>query len=86
MLPAIASEGYYVVAYDQRGYGRTTGWDAREHASVDLDSFRFTLLVRDAVILVHTLGFKEVACVIGNDFGGLGASLCALMRPDIFKS
>jgi pimeloyl-ACP methyl ester carboxylesterase len=86
ILPAIADEGYHVVAYDQRGYGRTTGWDAREYSSVDLNNFRFTVLVRDAVILVNKLGYKEVACVIGNDFGGYAASLCALMRPDIFKS
>lgn len=86
VLPAIAAEGYYVVAYDQRGYGRTTGWDAREYDSVDLNTFRTTNLVRDAVVLVHSLGYKEVACVIGNDFGALGAALCALMRPDIFKS
>lgn len=28
MLP-LAAAGYYVVAPDQRGYGRTTGWDFR---------------------------------------------------------
>lgn len=86
IMPAIAHEGYYVVAYDQRGYGRTTGWDTRDFSSVDLNTFTFTRLVRDAVILVNALGYKEVACVIGHDFGAVGASMCALMRPDIFKS
>ena len=85
-MPAIAAEGYHVVAYDQRGYGRTTGWDTREFSSVDLNTFTFTRLVRDAVILVNALGYKEVACVIGHDFGAVGASMCALMRPDLFKS
>lgn len=85
-MPAIADEGYFVVAYDQRGYGRTTGWDTREFASVDLNTFTFTKLVRDAVILVNALGYKKVACVIGHDFGAVAASMCALMRPDFFKS
>jgi pimeloyl-ACP methyl ester carboxylesterase len=86
IMPAIAAEGYYVVAYDQRGYGRTTGWDTRDFSSVDLNTFTFTKLVRDAVILVNALGYKQVDCVIGHDFGAVGASMCALMRPDIFKS
>ncbi|KAK0105413.1 hypothetical protein ONS95_004215 [Cadophora gregata] len=86
IMPAIANEGYHVVGYDQRGYGRTTGWDNREFSSVDLNTFGFTRLVRDAVIFLNALGYKEVACVIGHDFGAVGASMCALMRPDIFKS
>jgi len=85
-MPAIAAQGYYVVAYDQRGYGRTTGWDTRPFSEVDLNSFSFTRLVRDAVILVNALGYKEVKCVIGHDFGAVAASMCALMRPDLFKS
>ncbi|TAQ89199.1 hypothetical protein B7494_g2474 [Chlorociboria aeruginascens] len=56
VMPSIASQGYYVVAYDQRGYGRTSGWDNREYSSVDLKSFTFTNLVRDAVVLVNALG------------------------------
>src|SRR5215475_14617068 len=44
MLP-LAAAGYYVVAPDQRGYGRTTGWDVRYDA--DLSSFRVLNLVRD---------------------------------------
>lgn len=86
IMPAIADEGYYVVAYDQRGYGRTTGWDTGNFSSVDLNTFRYTILVRDAVVLVNALGYKEVACVLGHDMGAIAASLCAVMRPDLFKS
>ena len=32
MLP-LAAAGYHVVAPDQRGYGRTTGWDAATTAT-----------------------------------------------------
>ena len=28
VMPALADAGYHVIAPDQRGYGRTTGWDA----------------------------------------------------------
>ena len=86
IMPATAQEGYFVVAYDQRGYGRTTGWDTREFSSVDLNTFTFTRLVRDALILMNALGYTEVAAVIGHDFGAVAASMCALMRPDVFKS
>src|SRR3954462_5949233 len=27
VMPALADAGYHVIAPDQRGYGRTTGWD-----------------------------------------------------------
>jgi pimeloyl-ACP methyl ester carboxylesterase len=86
IMPAIAGEGYYVVAYDQRGYGRTTGWDTSDFFSVDMTTFTFTRLVRDAVIFVNALGYEKVACVIGHDFGAVASSMCALMRPDLFKS
>ena len=86
ILGPLAAAGYHVVAYDQRGYGRTTGWDTRDYHVVDLNTFKFTNIVRDAVVLVKTLGYDEVACIIGNDFGGFIAPWCALIRPDIFKS
>ena len=28
VMPALAAAGYHVIAPDQRGYGRTTGWSA----------------------------------------------------------
>ena len=83
MLP-LAAAGYHVVAPDQRGYGRTTGWDGRYDG--DLASFRTLNLVRDALALVHALGHRSVAAVIGHDFGSPVAAWCALIRPDVFRS
>ncbi|MDB5414594.1 MAG: alpha/beta hydrolase [Rubritepida sp.] len=83
MLP-LAEAGYHVVAPDQRGYGRTTGWDASFDG--DLASFRPLNYVRDALALVAALGHREVACVIGHDFGAPVAGNCALSRPDVFRS
>jgi pimeloyl-ACP methyl ester carboxylesterase len=83
MLP-LAALGYHVVAPDQRGYGRTTGWDPRYDG--DLASFRYFNIVRDAIGLVHALGRAKVAAVIGHDFGSPIAAWCALLRPDIFPA
>jgi pimeloyl-ACP methyl ester carboxylesterase len=83
MLP-LAAEGFHVVAPDQRGYGRTIGWDGEYDG--DLGSFRLLNLVRDAMGLVSALGYRSVAAVIGHDFGSPVAAWCALLRPDVFRS
>src|ERR1700716_1861946 len=83
MLP-LASAGYHVIAPDQRGYGRTTGWDGSYDA--DPDPFRILNMVRDAIGLVYALGHPSVAMVAGHDAGAPVASWSALIRPDIFRS
>jgi pimeloyl-ACP methyl ester carboxylesterase len=83
MLP-LAAAGYRIAAPDQRGYGRTTGWDADYDG--DLGSFRILNAVRDALGLVSALGHREVALVAGHDFGASVAAWCALVRPDVFRS
>jgi pimeloyl-ACP methyl ester carboxylesterase len=84
VMAPLAAAGYHVVAPDQRGYGRTTGWDADYDG--DLGSFRILNAVRDALGLVSALGYREVAMVAGHDFGASVAAWCALVRPDIFRS
>jgi len=83
MLP-IAAAGFHVIAPDQRGYGRTTGWDGDYDG--DLGSFRFLNLVRDALGLVSAFGYRSVAAVVGHDFGSPVAAWCSLVRPDVFRS
>ena len=84
VMPQLASAGYHVIAPDQRGYGRTTGWDVDYDG--DLASFRLTNLVRDALGLVSAFGHRSVDAVIGHDFGSSVAAWCALIRPDVFRS
>ncbi|ODQ71244.1 hypothetical protein LIPSTDRAFT_64976 [Lipomyces starkeyi NRRL Y-11557] len=69
-MAPLAAEDYHVVAPDQRGYGRTTGWDNRP----------------DLICLVNALGYTEVLSIISNDFGTLPGTYALLLRPDIFKS
>jgi pimeloyl-ACP methyl ester carboxylesterase len=84
VMPALANAGYHVIAPDQRGYGRTTGWDADYDG--DLNSFRLLNLVRDALGLVAAFGYRSVDAVVGHDFGSSVAAWCALVRPDVFRS
>ncbi len=84
VMPALADRGFHVVAPDQRGYGRTTGWDPRYDGAPA--SFRMLNLVRDALGVVWALGRERVAAVIGHDFGAPVAGWCALIRPDVFRA
>ena len=84
VMPALAAAGFHVVAPDQRGYGRTTGWDAAYDG--DVDSFRLLNLVRDTQGLVSALGHESVAAVVGHDFGASVAAYCALVHPEMFRS
>jgi pimeloyl-ACP methyl ester carboxylesterase len=84
VMPALAQAGYHVIAPDQRGYGRTTGWDADYDGN--LASFRLMNLVCDMVGLLAALGRDSVVAVVGHDFGASVAAWCALLRPDIFRA
>jgi pimeloyl-ACP methyl ester carboxylesterase len=83
VMPYLASAGYHVIAPDQRGFGRTTGWNASYDG--DLSSFSMLNMVRDALELVSAIGYKSVA-VVGHDAGSPVAAWCALARPDVFRS
>src|SRR5579872_3033966 len=84
VMPSLAAAGYYVIAPDQRGYGRTTGWD--DSYDADPDPFRILNMTRDAMALVFALGYRSVAMVVGHDAGAPVACWSALIRPDIFRS
>ncbi|MBV9457389.1 MAG: alpha/beta fold hydrolase [Bradyrhizobium sp.] len=84
VMPSLAEAGYHVIAPDQRGYGRTTGWSAPYDG--DLHPFRLLNLVRDALGLVSAFGYSHVEAVTGHDFGSPVAAWCALVRPDVFRA
>jgi pimeloyl-ACP methyl ester carboxylesterase len=84
LMAPVADAGFHVVAPDQRGYGRTTGWSA--NYDDDLRPFRLLNAVREALGLVAALGYREAAAVMGHDFGASVAAWCALVRSDVFRS
>lgn len=83
MLP-LAKLGFHVIAPDQRGYGRTTGW--ANAYDTDLFYSRMPNLVRDAYGVLRRLGHAEAAHVIGHDFGASVAGWAGLLRPDVFRT
>ena len=94
-MPTLAAAGWHVVAPDQRGYGRTTGWEACYDG--ELAPFRLFNLAKDMLALVRALGralrgaqgvsaAQSQAVVVGHDFGSFVAACCALIRPDIFRA
>ena len=82
VMPDLAAAGYNVVAPDQRGFGRTTGWTADYAAP--LTPYGMLNLSRDVLALAWALGHETVAGVFGHDFGASVAAYCALIWPDIF--
>jgi pimeloyl-ACP methyl ester carboxylesterase len=77
-LPALATAGYRAVAFDVRGYGRSS-------KPANVEAYRMVELVGDAVGLVHALG-ATTAPVVGHDWGSLIAANAALLQPDTFTA
>jgi pimeloyl-ACP methyl ester carboxylesterase len=84
VMAPLAAAGFHVIAPDQRGYGRTTGWD--DSYDADPDPFRILNMTRDAVGLVYALSHRSVAMIVGHDAGAPVAAWSALIRPDVFRS
>jgi len=84
LIPILADAGYHVVAPDQRGVGRTTGW--LNDYDAPLAPFSLLNMTRDALGLVLALGYRRTAMLVGHDLGSPVAAYCALARPDVFPS
>ena len=84
LIPILADAGYHVVAPDQRGFGRTTGWV--NGYDTPLEPFSLLNMTRDSLGLVLALGYRHTAMLVGHDLGSPIAAYCALARPDVFPS
>jgi pimeloyl-ACP methyl ester carboxylesterase len=82
LMPLLADAGCHVVAPDQRGFGRTTGWVNGYDTS--LAPFGLLNMTCDALGLVSALGYRRTAMLVGHDLGSPVAAYCALARPDVF--
>lgn len=88
ILPRLADAGYYAVAFDQRGYGRTHSSNLK---SLPGHTFRPLNLIKDTIALVHALGYESIHTIVGHDFGAVTATYVALARgcstpPDFVRS
>ena len=88
ILPRLAEKGYYAVAFDQRGYGRTHSPDLK---SIPGHTFRPLSLIKDTIILVQALGYTQIHTIVGHDFGAVTATYMTLARgtiapPDFVRS
>ncbi|MFD8694330.1 alpha/beta fold hydrolase [Kitasatospora purpeofusca] len=77
-LPALAAAGYRAVAFDVRGYGRSS----RPAAT---DAYRMLDLVEDNLALVRALD-EECAVIVGHDWGSGIAAASALLHPEVFRA
>jgi pimeloyl-ACP methyl ester carboxylesterase len=84
VMPELAVAGFHAVAPDQRGYGRSTGWDGNYDG--DLAAYSLLNLAEDIRGLVSALGYRSLEAVVGHDFGSPVAAWCALLHPDTFRS
>jgi pimeloyl-ACP methyl ester carboxylesterase len=82
VMPAFADAGYFVIAPDCRGFGRTTGWD--DSWGADPTPFLTLNMVRDQIALLYALGYRKTEMVVGHDQGQLVATYAAISRPDMF--
>ncbi|KAK2041084.1 alpha/beta-hydrolase [Colletotrichum somersetense] len=83
MMPKLADAGYYAVAFDMRGFGRTHNADLSPTGE---NSFRLMTARRDVVTLVHALGYETIHTLVEHDLGAFVASLCGVARGDMIKS
>ncbi|KAK1987786.1 Alpha/Beta hydrolase protein [Colletotrichum cereale] len=83
MMPRLAEAGFYAVAFDMRGFGRTHNADL---SPISESSFLPMTALRDVVTLVHALGYETIHTLVGHDLGAFVASLCAVVRGDMVKS
>ncbi|OHE98354.1 hypothetical protein CORC01_06350 [Colletotrichum orchidophilum] len=83
VMTKLTAAGYYAVAPDMRGFGRTHNADL---SPISEDSIRPLTALRDMVTLVHALGYETIHTLVGHDLGAFVASMCAIARPDMIKS
>jgi non-heme chloroperoxidase len=82
-VPALLEAGKRVIAYDRRGFGRssqpTSGYDYDTFAA-DLDALMNALDLRDATIVGHSMGTGEVTRYLGT-YGSARVAGGVLVSP-----
>ena len=82
LLKSFSDEGYYCIAPDQRGYGKTKFIYPEKRNAANYSIFNLT---NDIYLLLIKLGIKKIN-LVGHDFGSYVASYFCLFYPKIAKS
>jgi non-heme chloroperoxidase len=82
-VPALLAAGYRVIAYDRRGFGKssqpTVGYDY-DTFTADLNALVEYLDLRDAVLVGHSMGTGEVTRYLGH-YGSARVAKGVLVSP-----
>ena len=73
-VPVLAAAGYRVIAFDQRGYGKSS-------KPSDVSQYGLEMLVDDVVGVMDAIGV-DAATVVGHDWGSIVAYTTAVTHPD----
>ena len=84
IMPALADEGFRIIAPDMRGYGQTLG--GVKEFNTDISEYRLLNLSTDIISLMSSLNIDKIDLLVGHDAGSSVAAVSALIRPDLFKS
>eukprot|EP00884_Botryococcus_braunii_P007926 jgi/Botrbrau1/17134/Bobra.0157s0031.1 len=71
-------DNYDVVAFDLRGYGKSSKPEGR-------DMYRMEILVADVVRLVYALGYKK-CILVGHDWGAMISWFTAALHPQMVEA
>lgn len=82
VMRELSKHGFYCIAPDQRGYGKTS---YKTHKESYLNKFSVLNLTRDIFVLLKNLGIKKVN-IIGHDFGSYVSCYFSLMYPSLVES
>ncbi len=82
LMNDLANQGFYCIAPDQRGYGKTTYISAKEKL---LSKFSVLNLTKDIFFLLQSLNVKKVN-IIGHDFGSYISCYFSLLYPQMVNS
>ena len=77
ILAPLASEGWHVTAYDQRGQFETPGASTDDYS---IDGF-----AADALALREVLSPDKASVIIGHSFGGLVSQSAVIAQPGVWR-
>ena len=74
----LSAAGYRVIAYDQRGFGRSTAPAKRHRYALDR-------IVQDAMDVLSKLGVDDPVTVVGHDWGAFISWALCLSKPQLVR-